>query len=83
MNIAVRCIGCYLICSPVSPKIGTSVHFVLASLDYVHRHHQQLGLFSYDSVLADRLLALEPGIQPVCPGQLLALVRWVSTTEQR
>lgn len=33
--------------------------------------------------MADRLLALEPGIQPVCHGQLLALVRWVSTTEQR
>ena len=30
-----------------------------------------------------RLPALVPGIQPVSPGQLLALVRWVSTTEQR
>lgn len=34
-------------------------------------------------LVVDRLLALELGIQPVCLGQLLALVRWVFTTEQR
>lgn len=47
------------------------------------RHHVLHHHAADSCVMPDRLLALEHGIQRVCLGQSLALVRWVSTTEQR